>query len=150
MKPRVGPAVSDRRGADMRRALLLLALLSASAHAELPVPPESRWNTLPRLAMKPGFKASTNWIKKAQALQDTGKCAFAGKRPGWTQIELPFAVLLSVRGQVQVVKVGGAGCPELETYVAGVVRKFSAKQIVPPRGTPPYWRGSRFVAGWQD
>lgn len=99
--------------------------------------------------MKPGFKASTSWIKKAQQLGDAGKCSFPPKRPGWTQVDIPFAVQLSARGQVQFVKVGDTGCPELETYVAGVVRRFSAKQIVPPTGTPPYWRGSRFVAGWQ-
>jgi hypothetical protein len=135
----------------MRAVLLLMALLlPAVARADLPFPPESRWNTLPRLAMKPGFKPSTNWIKKAQQLGDAGACRFAPKRPGWTQVDIPFAVQLSARGQVQSVKVGSTGCPELETYIAGVVRRFSAKQVVPPKGPPPYWRGSRFVAGWQN
>jgi hypothetical protein len=136
----------------MRIALLALALLAlpAAKRAEPPYPPESRWNTLPRLAMKPGFKPSTSWIKKAQELGDAGKCRFAAKRPGWTQIDIPFAVQLSVAGQVQSVKVGDTGCPELETYVAALVRRFNAKQVEHPKGPPPYWRGSRFVAGWQD
>jgi hypothetical protein len=137
----------------MRNALLLAVLLgfmAPAARAELPYPPESRWNTLPRLSMKPGFKPSTKWIEKARQLQDKGTCRFAPKRPGWTQLEIPFAVLLSARGQVQAVKVGPQGCPELETYVAGVVRRFNAKQVLPPKGMPPYWRGSRFIAGWEN
>ena len=136
----------------MRIAFLALALLAlpAATRTALPFPPESRWNTLPRLVMKPGFKPNTAWIEKAQQLGDAGKCRFPARRPGWTQIDIPFAVQLSARAQVQSVKVGDTGCPELETYVAGVVRRFTAKQIEAPRGRPPYWRGSRFVAGWQD
>lgn len=137
----------------MRRALPLLALLAALpgfARAELPYPPQSRWNTLPRLVMKPGFKPSAGWVEKARQLGDAGKCSFPPKRPGWTQIEVPFAVQLSPRGKIQSVKVGAIGCPELETYVGDIVRRFSAKQIVAPKGAPPYWRGSRFVAGWQN
>ena len=136
----------------MRRPLLLLALLGISvvARGELPVPPESRWNTLPRLAMKPGFKPSAAWVGKARELGQAGECKFGSRRAGWMQVDIPFAVELSARGQIRAVKVGSTGCPELETYVAGIVRRFSAKQIVPPKGPPPYWRGSRFVAGWEN
>jgi hypothetical protein len=135
----------------MRILLLALAVwgVAAAGHAQMPYPPESRWSTLPRLVLKPGFKPSTSWIKKAQQLDQSGQCRFPPKRPGWTQVDIPFAVQLSARGQVQAVKVGTTGCPELETYLAGAVRRFSAKQIIPPKGAPPYWRGSRFVAGWQ-
>jgi hypothetical protein len=41
-------------------------------------------------------------------------------------------------------------CAPLETYLVAVVRGFPARQIVPPKGTPPFWRGSKFVAGWQS
>jgi hypothetical protein len=135
----------------MRLIFLMLALMALpAARPELPFPPESRWNTLPRLGLKPGFKPSTGWIKKAQELGDAGTCRFRSKRPGWTQVEIPFAVQLSARGQIQSVKVGATGCPELERYVEGVVRRISAKQVVAPKGPAPHWRGSRFFAGWQD
>jgi hypothetical protein len=97
--------------------------------------------------LKPSFKPSTNWIKKAQQLQETGKCKFAGKQPGLTQIEIPFVLLVSAKGGVQSVKVGDTGCPELETYVGQIVRRFGPAQIVRPKGMPPFWRQSRFVAG---
>lgn len=136
----------------MHRTAIIVALLFASpvAAADLPYPPQSRWNTLQRLTLKPSFKPSTNWIKKAQQLQETGKCKFAGKQPGLTQIEIPFVLLVSAKGGVQSVKVGDTGCPELETYVGQIVRRFGPAQIVRPKGMPPFWRQSRFVAGWRD
>jgi len=136
----------------MRGITILLALLFASsaAAADLPYPPQSRWNTLQRLTLQPSFKPSTNWIKKAQQLQETGKCKFTGKQPGLSQVEIPFVLLVSPKGGVQSVKVGETGCPELETYVGQVVRRFGPAQIVRPKGAPPYWRQSRFVAGWRD
>lgn len=136
----------------MRRLAIVLALLVASpaVAAELPHPPQSRWNTLQRLTLKPSFKPSTGWIRKAQQLQEAGTCKFAGKEPGLTQIEIPFVLLVSAKGGVQSVKVGETGCPELEAYVGQIVRRFGPAQIARPKGTPPFWRQSRFVAGWRN
>lgn len=152
MRPYGARAVSARRGAEMRGALpLAILLLAAPAFAapNVPVPPQSRWSSLPRLALKPSFKPSASWIRKAQQLEAEGKCRFVGKQGGMTRIEVPFAVLLTATGKVSAVRVAETGCAPLETYLAGVVRGFGP-QIVRPKGTPPFWRGSRFIAGWQS
>ena len=127
----------------------LLGLATPALAAPEPMPPESRWPTLPRLAIKPDFKASTDWIAIAQQLETEKSCTFPSKRPGWTTVEIPFAVRLDAKGRVQQVAVGDTGCAALEEYLSGIIAKWGPKQITPPTGAGPYWRSSRVVAGWE-
>ena len=132
-------------------AMLPLAAFATAlpADAPLPAPPQSRWDTLPRLAIKPDFKASTDWIAMAEQLETEKSCTFPSDRPGWTTVDIPFAVRLSAKGQVQQVVMGDTGCAPLEEYLEGIIAKWGPKQVTPPTGEAPYWRASKVVAGWE-
>lgn len=137
----------------MRYILAMMFIAGAAAALPAatppPAPPESRWDALPRLAIKPEFKASTDWIAMAQQLETEKSCAFPSKRPGWTTVDIPFAVRLSTKGQVQQVVMGDTGCAPLEEYLQGIIAKWGPKQVTPPTGEAPYWRASKVVAGWE-
>lgn len=133
----------------MRKLLLSFALVAAAAPAAVPVPPQSRWSTLPRLQLRPGAKASTAWIEKARALAKDGTCTFATTADGTTRLEIPFIVLTSPRGTVTAAEVADTGCAPLEAMVAGIAKTLRAVPLPAPKGAPPQWRYSRFVAGWR-
>lgn len=130
--------------------LLFVAATPAAAREPMPYPPESRWASLPRLAMQPSFKPSAAWMEKASELQASGACSFTKGADGVTRIDIPFIVLLSAKGAVQDVHVSDTGCAELEAYVAEIAHGWGTDQVVPPQGPPPLWRVSRFLAGWRD
>ena len=131
-------------------ALLALAAAPVLAQSTMPVPPLSRWDSLPRLAYKPTYKPRPVWVQRAQALGTGGTCAFTPDAQKIVRLSVPFVVLLAPTGAVQDVHADYPGCPALAALVEQFGGALGPTLLVAPAGVPPFWRASHFYAGWQE